>query len=282
MQTILKSDFFLRFKKNKLAVIGIFILLLLSILAIGAPVFAPYPPDKFVSTIGEALPPSKKFIFGTDFLGRDYFSRALYGGRISLSVGFIAVGISVIIGLFFGATSGFYGGKVDTVIMRFVDVMLSFPSFFLIITVQALLTPSIFNVMAVIGLTSWMGVARLVRGEILSLKEMDFVSAAKALGANDLKIIWRHILPNSFAPVIVAATLGIANAILVESALSFLGLGVQPPQASWGNMLKDAMDSLQQNAGHLAIFPGVLIVVTVLAFNFVGDGLRDALDPKLK
>lgn len=191
------------------------------------------------------------------------------------------MGIAVFIGTIYGLFSGFFGGIVDSILMRFVDIMLSLPTFFLILTIQAILSPSIYNVMIVIGATSWMGVSRLVRGQVLSIKEQQFVEAAKAIGASNCRIIFRHILPNCFAPVIVAATLGIANAILIESALSFLGMGVQPPTPSWGNMLEDAQ-SYMAEAWWLAVFPGVLIAITVLSFNFLGDGLRDALDPRLK
>jgi peptide/nickel transport system permease protein len=223
------------------------------------------------------LSPSFNHLFGTDDLGRDIFSRALYGARVSLSVGLVAVSIAVVIGTLFGSVSGYYGGWLDAFIMRFVDIMLSFPTIFLILTIQVMLTPNIYNVMIVIGITSWMGVARLVRGEFLSLKERDFVEAARAIGVKDLGIIFRHILPNAIAPIVVAATLGIAGAILTESALSFLGLGVQPPMASWGNMLMDAQ-AYMRDAPWMAVIPGLLILITVLSIYFVGEGLRDALN----
>lgn len=281
LSLLFHSSFSLRFKKNRLALIGLGIITILALLAIFAPFITPYDPSEFVGIIGTPQPPSLKHPFGTDVYGRDYFSRAIYGGRISLTVGLVAVSISVIIGTILGALSGYYGGIIDSLIMRLVDVMLSFPSFFLILTIQAILSPSIYNVMIVIGITSWMGVARLVRGQILSLKEIEFVESARAVGASDFRIIFRHILPNSLAPVIVAATLGVASAILIESALSFLGLGVQPPTPSWGNMLQDAQNYMRES-WWLAFFPGILIAITVLSFNFLGDGLRDALDPRLK
>ena len=196
-------------------------------------------------------------------------------------VGFVAVGIAVAIGTFLGAVAGYYGGWVDGLIMRFVDIMLCFPAFFLILAVVALLEPSIWNIMVVIGLTSWMGVARLVRAEFLSLKEREFVLAARSQGASDLRIIFSHILPNALGPVFVAAILGIGAAILTESALSFLGIGVQPPTPSWGNMLTAGKDNIEI-AYWLSLFPGLAILITVLGYNLLGEGLRDALDPRLR
>lgn len=255
---------------------GGIILLIFVVLAILAPVIAPYDPSAIIEE--EIEGPSAKHWFGTDDLGRDLFSRLLYGARISLSVGLVAVLISVSIGTLFGALSGYYGGWIDTIIMRFVDIMLAFPSIFLILTIQVMLTPSIYNVMIVIGLTSWMGVARLVRGEFLTLRERQYVEAARAIGCSDFRIIFRHILPNAQAPIIVAATLGMAGAILTESALSFLGLGVQPPTASWGNMLMDSQAYLM-DAPWMAIIPGILILATVLSLYFVGEGLRESTKP---
>jgi peptide/nickel transport system permease protein len=204
----------------------------------------------------------------------------VYGSWISLAVGFVAVGIATIIGIIFGALSGYYGGWTDRIIMRFVDIMLSIPTFFLILAVIAFIGPSIWNIMIIIGLTSWMGVARLVRAEFLSLKEREFVLAARAIGASDMRIIFSHIMPNSLSPVFVSAVLGVAAAILVESALSFLGLGVQPPTPSWGNILTLGKDNIEI-AWWLSVFPGLAILFTVLAYNLVGEGLRDALDPRL-
>jgi peptide/nickel transport system permease protein len=206
--------------------------------------------------------------------------RIAYGARISLLVGFVAVGIATFIGIILGAIAGYYSGWVDSVVMRFVDVMLCFPSFFLILAVIAFLEPSIWNIMIIIGLTGWMGVARLVRAEFLSLRERDFVMAARGLGATDARIILRHILPNAISPVLVSATLGVAGAILTESALSFLGIGVQPPTPSWGNMLIAGKQTLG-TAWWLSVFPGLAILITVLGYNLLGEGLRDILDPRL-
>lgn len=246
-------------------------------LAIFAPFIAPFDPSTISAS--DTLAPSFAHIFGTDDIGRDVFSRVLFGARISLTVGVVAVSIALLIGTILGALSGYYGGWIDTVVMRFVDIMLAFPSIFLILAIQVMLTPNIYNVMIVIGLTSWMGVARLVRAEFLTLRERQFVEAARAIGASDSRIIFRHILPNALAPIIVAGTLGMAGAILSESALSFLGLGVQPPMASWGNMLMDAQAYLR-DAPWIAVIPGLFIFVTVLSLYFVGEGLREALNPK--
>jgi peptide/nickel transport system permease protein len=262
-------------KKNKLAIFGLLVLGLFLVLAILAPILAPYDPSEIIEN--ETLPPSLKHFFGTDDLGRDIFSRALYGARISLTVGLVAVTIAVLIGTLFGALAGYYGGPIDSALMRFVDVMLAFPSIFLILAIQVMLTPNIYNVMVVIGLTSWMGVARLVRGEFLRIRELQYVEAARAIGCSNLRIIFRHILPNATGPIIVAGTLGMAGAILTESALSFLGLGVQPPMPSWGNMLMDAQ-AYMRDAPWMAIIPGILILLTVLSLYFVGEGLREKLN----
>jgi peptide/nickel transport system permease protein len=243
--------------------------------AIFAPVVAKYSPDEIVES--QTLSPSFNHPFGTDDLGRDIFSRAVYGARISLTVGLVAVIIAVLIGTIMGALSGYFGGWVDTLIMRLVDVMLAFPSIFLILAIQAMLKPNIYNVMVVIGLTSWMGVSRLVRGEYLRIRELSYVEAARAIGCSPWRIIFRHILPNAQAPIIVAATLGMAGAILTESALSFLGMGVQPPTPSWGNMLMDSQAYLR-DAPWMAVIPGLLILITVLSLYFVGEGLREKLD----
>ncbi|MRR38476.1 ABC transporter permease, partial [bacterium] len=225
--------------------------------------------------------PSSKHFFGTDELGRDVFTRMLYGTGISLKVGFVAVGIATLIGVLLGSISGYFGGWTDIVIMRFVDIMLCFPSFFLILAVIAFLEPSIFNIMAVIGLTSWMGITRLVRAEFLSLKQRDYVLAARAMGASSARIIFLHILPNAMAPVLVSATLGIASAVLVESALSFLGIGVLPPTPSWGNILTQGQSTLGV-AWWLSLYPGMAILITVLGYNLLGEGIRDAIDPRLR
>ncbi len=220
-------------------------------------------------------------LLGTDELGRDVLSRMIWGARISLAVGFVAVGISTFIGIFLGALSGYYGRWFDSCIMRFVDIMLCIPSFFLILAVIAFVGQSIWNIMAIIGITSWMGVARLVRAEFLSLKEREFVLAARASGAGDLRIIFFQILPNAMAPVFVSAILGVAAAVLIESSLSFLGLGVQPPTPSWGNILTSGKDNIE-TAWWLSVFPGCAILLTVLGYNLLGEGLQDALNPRLK
>lgn len=263
---------------NPLAKAGFLIIAVIFLLAILAPWLAPYDPNA-INVKAILFSPSSTHLMGTDGLGRDVFSRMLYGGRISLLVGFVAVGISTIIGMALGALAGYYRGWVDTTIMRLVDVMLSIPSFFLILAVIAFLTPSIWNVMIVIGLTSWMGVTRLVRAEFLSLANREFILASRSLGAKDFRLIFLHLLPNSLTPIIVSAVLGVASAVLLESGLSFLGLGVQAPQASWGNILTDAKEYLQF-AWWLSVFPGLAIFLTVLGYNLLGEGLRDALDPR--
>ncbi len=268
-----------RFKKNILSVVGLAVILALGAIALLAPVISPYEPTK-INVYNVLSPPSSAHPFGTDELGRDLFSRIIWGSRASLKVGFIAVGIAITIGIFIGAIAGYYGGKADAILMRFVDIMLSFPTFFLILAVIAIVEPSISTIMIVIGLTGWMDVSRLVRAEFLTLKERDFVSAARAIGASDRRLIFRHIMPNALSPVFVAATFGIAGAILVESGLSFLGLGVQPPEPSWGNILTSGKDNITV-AWWLSFFPGIAILITVLSYNLVGEGLRDALDPRL-
>jgi len=235
----------------------------------------------------DALPRLGIYLLGTDELGRDVFARMLEGAFVSLSVGFVAVGIAVAIGIIFGGIAGYYGRAslglmtVDTLITGLIDVALSFPAFFLILTVVAILRPSIWNIMVVIGLTSWEGTARFVRAEILALREQDFVQAARALGVSGPRVILRHLLPNAVAPVLVSATLGIAGAILTESALSFLGFGVPPPDATWGNILSDGKNYLF-DAWWLTIIPGTAILVIVLAFNLFGEGLREAFNPRLR
>jgi peptide/nickel transport system permease protein len=255
-------------------------ILIIFLIAGTASLFSPYDPGKTDISL-KLKSPSNQHYLGTDQLGRDVFSRMLYGSRISLSVGFVAVAISILIGIFVGAMAGYYGGWVDSFLMRFVDIMLCFPSFFLILTVVALLGPSLFNIMVVIGITSWMGTSRFVRAEFLSLRERDFVQAAKSLGVKDHRIIFRHILPNALAPVFVTATLDVATAVLVEAGLSFLGFGVQPPAPSWGNILTEGRTYIF-DAWWLTVFPGLAILITVLSFNLLGEGLRDALDPRLR
>ncbi|MEW6739329.1 MAG: ABC transporter permease [Nitrospirota bacterium] len=271
--------FWKRFKRNKLAVAGGVIVVVLFVIAVLAPFISPFNPND-IDRKHILEPPGARHPLGTDDLGRDVLSRMVHGSRISLAVGFIAVGIATIIGMLLGAVSGYYGGWTDRAMMRFIDIMLSIPTFFLVLAVIAFVGPSIWNIMIVIGFTSWMGVARLVRAEFLSLKEREFVLAAKALGASDMRIISRHIMVNSMAPVFVSAILGVASAILVESALSFLGIGVQPPTPSWGNMLTSGKDNIEI-AWWLSLFPGIAILITVLSYNLFGEGLRDALDPRL-
>lgn len=266
--------------RHSLLFLGAFIVGTMSLAAVFAPLLAPFDPN-FINVNALLQPPSMTHLMGTDALGRDVFSRILYGGRVSLWVGFVAVGIATSIGLVLGLISGYFGRIVDEIIMRGVDVMLCFPSFFLILAVIAFLEPSLTNIMIVIGLTGWMGVARLVRAETLSIRERDYVLAARAAGAGSTRIIFRHILPNAMAPVLVSATLGVAGAILTESSLSFLGLGVQPPDASWGNMLLEGKEVLGI-AWWLSVFPGLAILFTVLGYNLLGESLRDWLDPRLK
>ena len=263
---------------NPLAKAGFIIILVVFLLAMLAPWISPYDPDD-INVKAILLAPSLQHWMGTDGLGRDVLSRMLHGGRISLLVGLVAVGISTAIGILLGALAGYYRGWVDTTIMRLVDIMLSIPSFFLILAVIAFLTPSIINIMIVIGLTSWMGVTRLVRAEFLSLSEREFVQASRTLGAKDARLIFTHLLPNSLTPIIVSSVLGIASAVLMESGLSFLGLGVQAPQASWGNILTDGKEYIQF-AWWLSLYPGMAILITVLGYNLLGEGLRDALDPR--
>jgi peptide/nickel transport system permease protein len=292
--------FWRRLRKNKFAVIGLCVLIILYTLSFLAPVIAPYPeegtPDdilfidrapSFASyedyNMNGELVKFKPNFFGRDELGRDVFSRCLYAGRVSLTIGLVSVGISILIGTLWGCIAGYYGGWIDNIMMRIVDAIMCIPTFLLLVTVMSLFKPNIFNVMIVLGITGWTGIARFVRAEFLSLMKRDYAEAAKAIGAKDARIIFRHILPNAMAPIIVAATMGIAGAILAESSLSFFGLGVQPPYASWGNMLTNAQElNTMLLSPWKAFYPGMLIFITVLSFNFFGDGLRDALDPRLK
>jgi len=276
----MKGDFWNRFMRNRMAVAGSVVVLLLFVVSLLAPWISPYDPSA-IDLRDVLAGPSGAHFFGTDQLGRDVFSRMVWGSRISLKVGFVATGIAIVIGAILGALAGYYGRWVDAVIMRFVDIMLCFPSFFLILAVIAILEPSIWNIMIVIGLTSWMGITRLVRADFISLKERDFVQAAKVIGVSDLRIIFSHILPNAMASVLVAATLGVAGAILTESALSFLGIGVQPPTPSWGNILTAGKDNIDI-AWWLSLYPGLAILITVLGYNLLGEGIRDSLDPRLR
>lgn len=315
-----------QFRRNKLAVMAAFMLVLLLVVAVIAPFLAsgqpiylvkdgkiywfanlatypelvnvdftnwergpgdygiwpvvPYSPDQ--SNLRNRLQgPSRNHYLGTDDRGRDVLSRMIWGTRISISIGFVAVGISVLIGIVIGALAGYYGGKVDMVVQRIIEIMMCIPVFFLIISLIAFLPPSIYNIMAVIGITGWTGVARLVRGEFFKLRTSDFATAARATGLTDRRVMFRHLLPNALAPVLVSATFGVAGAILTESALSFLGFGVPPPTASWGEILSQSKRYIDF-AWWLVTFPGLAIFVTVTAFNLVGEGLRDAMDPRLR
>ena len=270
------------FKKNRIAVIGAMVVVWVYLIALVTPLIAPYDPAMQGPLPGRLAAPSSEFLLGTDHVARDVFSRLMYGARVSLSIGFVAVGISVTIGTLLGAVAGYLGGWIDTVVMRFVDMVISFPRLVLLIAIVALFdTQSIFLIVAVLGFTQWPGTARIVRGEVLSLREREFVAATRALGFSRRRIILRHVIPNVLAPVIIAATLGIGNVIVLEAGLSFLGLGLEPPTPSWGSMVADGRDLLL-NAWWISTFPGLAIVLTVVAFNLVGDGLRDALDPRLR
>lgn len=269
-----------RFKQHKLAMFGLYFLIFMYLVAIFAPLIAPQS-YRATDTPNRLKGVSREHLMGTDHLGRDVFSRVIWGSRVSLSVGFVAAGVAVLLGTVVGAVAGYFGGVIDNVLMRFTEVVMSFPTFFLLITIVSIVERSIFNIMLVIGITSWPGLARMVRAEFLSLREQEFVLAAKALGASDSRIIFRHILPNAMASIIVSATLQIGGAILTESSLSFLGLGIPEPFPSWGSILNAGRTNLRQ-APWITFFPGIFIFLTVLAFNYVGDGLRDALDPRLK
>ncbi len=264
--------------KNRFALTGLTVITLLVVVALFAPVISPYTPSE--QNVFERLQaPSLTHVFGTDDLGRDVFTRMIFGARISLAVGFISVFIILVIGTFLGIVSGYYGGKIDYIIMRFTDIVLCFPTFFLIILVIAFIEPNIYNVMIVIGVTSWPGLARLVRAEVLSLKEREFILVSKMMAISNIKIFFVHILPNIISPLMVYSSLAIGGAILTESALSFLGLGVQPPMPSWGQILTSGKDYIYM-AWWLSLFPGIAILVTVLAFNLVGEAIRDIFDPK--
>ena len=276
----LRTVFLPRLACNRFSVAGACVVLLLLLAAFCAPLLVPYSPYK-INAWAVLEPPSLKHWFGTDDLGRDVFSRMVYGARISLLVGFVAAGISVLIGMVVGLLAGYYGKAVDTVLMRFVDIMLCFPTLFLILAVITFISPSIWIIMIVIGLTGWMGVARMVRAETLSIREMDYILAARCIGCSDVRIIFRHILPNAISPVLVSASLGVAGAILTESVLSFLGIGVLPPTPSWGNILTSGKDYIEF-AWWLSLFPGLSILITVLAYYLLGEGIRDALDPRVK
>jgi peptide/nickel transport system permease protein len=269
-----------RFTRNRLAAAGALVVVLLVALAVLAPWVAPRDPLYIDLDHKFARPGEAGFVLGADELGRDVLSRLLHAGRVSLAVGLITAVIAVLVGSVLGAVAGFYGGTADTLIMRVVDVLLSMPTIFLLLALSAFLKPTMLTITLIIGLNSWMSVARMVRGQVLSLKEQEFVLAARAAGAGARRLIVRQLMPNAVAPVLVAATLTVATAILLESSLSYLGYGIQPPTASWGNMLNNAQ-SYVLYAPWVAVYPGAMISLTVLSFNFAGDGLRDALDPRL-
>lgn len=266
-----------RFAKHKPALVGLGFIVLLVVVALTCQWIVPYDPDKISPRLRGDAPTSEHW-FGNDDIGRDIFSRILYGTRIALIVGLGATMIAVVIGVAVGATAGYFGGWLDVVLSRFVDTLMAFPLLALLLTLSAVFGPSLRNVVIVIGCTVWASYARIVRAEVLSLRERDYILAARAAGASDRRIILRHIVPNAIGPVIILASLAIGGVIILESALSFLGMGVQRPTPSWGTMLSDGRDYIR-NYPHITIFPGAMIALTVLAFNLVGDGLRDALDP---
>lgn len=269
-----------RFHHHKVALAGGVVVLLLVLVTLLAGVIAPYRFED-IDLTARLRPPSPAHLLGTDTIGHDVFTRVLYAGRVSLLVGFSAAVAATLVGILVGATAGFYGGLLDNVLMRITDVSLALPSLPILIVLSKYLGGSVAGIVFVISLFAWRGIARLARGEVLKLKGQEFTDAARALGATDLRILVRHLIPNSLAPVIVSATLIVGGSILTEAALSFLGIGIQPPVPSWGNMLQNAQDFIL-SAPRLAVYPGLMIFVTVLCFNFLGDGLRDALDPRLK
>ncbi len=271
---------FRRLSRNKIALLGVFILLLLALMAIFAPVIAPYDYAK-QDLVNQFQPPNSEHIFGTDEFGRDVFTRIIYGSRISLLVGFISVGIALLVGGSLGAIAGFYGKKVDNVIMRFMDILLAIPQTLLAISIAASLGTGLFNLMIAVGISSVPTYARIVRASVMTIRGEEYIEAATASGTSNGKIIVKHILPNCVAPVIVQVTLGMAGAILNTAGLSFIGLGIKPPEPEWGSMLSAGRDYIRTSP-YLTLIPGIFIVITVLSLNLLGDGLRDALDPKLK
>jgi len=271
-----KENFKREIKKNKLGMFAVICLTIIIVISIFA-FLTPYNPET-IDMNNQLSSPSLKHIFGTDELGRDYFTRALYGARISLIVGILSMMVSIFIGTLVGAISGLLGGKIDAIIMRIIDMLMSIPLFFLLLIVNSYLRPSIANIIIIIGIFGWMSIARIVRSETLSIKERDYILCSKALGSNNINIVKKHIIPNAISTVIVAASINIADAILMESSLSFLGLGVQQPMASLGSMLQTAQARIGDKT-YLAIFPGLMILLIVLSFNVLGDILRVALDP---
>lgn len=271
--------FMQRFKKHKLAVVGLIVIVILTLLAIFAPLVTPYAPTTVTENFSS--PPSLQNLLGTDQVGRDQLSRLIYAARVSLSVGIGSILISVVIGTVLGLVAGYFGRWIDNVIMRITDIFMSFPYIMLILVVASIVGPGLTNIILILGLLGWPGVARLVRGNVLAIKETDYVKASLVLGYKTPRILFRHILPNTIAPILIYATSGVAGAILDEAALSFLGLGVQPPTPSWGNMLAGAQSlTVLTSQPWLWVPPGVMIILIVLSVNFVGDALRDALDPR--
>jgi peptide/nickel transport system permease protein len=274
------AEVLFRLRKSPLAMFGLVFIIFLAFVAIFANALAPYPYQK-QNLMRSYETPSKQYWLGTDEFGRDILSRLIFGARISLQVGFIAVGIALVVGGMLGATAGYYGGRIDNVIMRVMDVLLSVPQTLLAIAIAASLGPGLFNLMIAVGISAVPRYARIVRGSVLSIREMEFIEAARAVGSSDLRIILKHIIPNSMAPIIVQSTLGVASAILNAAGLSFIGLGIQPPYPEWGAMLSGGRQYIRDYP-HLTLYPGLAIMLTILSLNFLGDGLRDALDPKLK
>ena len=274
------AEVLFRLSKSPLAMFGLAIILLLVFCAIFAEMISPYDPTaQDLAHMFET--PSSAHWLGTDEFGRDILSRLIYGARVSLQVGFVAVGIALVLGGFLGAVSGYYGGRLDNAIMRVMDVLLSIPQTLLAIAIVAALGPSLMNLMIAVGISAVPTYARIVRGSVLSIRNMEFIEAARAVGSPDLRIILKHIIPNSMAPIIVQSTLGVASAILNAAGLSFIGLGIQPPNPEWGAMLSGGRQYIR-DFPHMTLYPGLAIMFTILALNFLGDGLRDALDPKLK
>ena len=268
-----------RFRANRMSLVGLTLIVLLVLIAIFAPLIAPYDPIEDIFRGVRGVGPSWEHPFGYDHLGRDLLSRIIFGSRVALLVGLVATGISVLIGIVIGAVAGYFGGWMDTLLSRLIDTLMAFPIIALLVVLAAVLGPSLVTTIVVIGFTGWARFARVVRADVMSLKQQYFVTAARAVGVRDWRIIWRHLLPNVMGPVIVLASLGIGGIIILESALSFLGLGIRPPNPSWGGTLADGRAFILRYP-HIAFFPGLMIVITVLAFNFLGDGLRDAFDPR--
>jgi ABC-type dipeptide/oligopeptide/nickel transport system permease subunit len=270
---------FQAFASHRIALLGLCLILVVVVVGVFAPIIAPYDPTKLVAV--PLLPPSREYLFGTDHIGRDVFSRIVYGARVSLIVGVSAQLLSAAIGVPAGLIAGYYGGRVDHLVMRITDVFMSFPYILLALMIASVLGPGLQNVVLALGITGWTTMCRISRVQALSVREEAFVESCRCIGASDLRIIVNHILPNSLAPILVVLTLGMATAITGEASLSFLGMGIKPPRPSWGGMLSEARGYLFQSA-ILPVFPGACIMVAVLGFNLVGDGLRDALDPRLR